>query len=145
LWRSINKCTSLEISTKITSCAIARMSVPESNTQRIVFNHHSHGSRPRRLFKFDNNTRGIGKPNFFDNPSFEMVYELDNDTGGIGELEFFGNPKLQQLYELDNDTGGIGELEFFGNPKFQQLYELDNDTGGIGELEFFGNPRFGLV
>jgi hypothetical protein len=41
------------------------------------------------------------------------LFELDNDTGGIGKLEFFDNPSFERVFELDNDTGGIGELEFF--------------------------------
>jgi hypothetical protein len=44
------------------------------------------------------------------------LYEVENDTGGIGKIGFFENPRFGRLSELDNDTGGMGELEFFINP-----------------------------
>jgi hypothetical protein len=57
----------LAIFCNIASIAIARMSIPESNIQGNVFNHHFDGSRTK-WFKLHNDTRGIGELDFFDNP-----------------------------------------------------------------------------
>jgi hypothetical protein len=44
------------------------MFLPESNTQRNIFNHHFIGSRSTKLLEIDDNTGGIGELDFFDNP-----------------------------------------------------------------------------
>jgi hypothetical protein len=58
----------LEIFCKLTGIAIARMLLPESNTQRNIFNHHFIGGTSTILVPIDNDTRGIGELDFFDNP-----------------------------------------------------------------------------
>lgn len=42
------------------------------------------------------------------------MYKFDNDTGGNQKLEFFNNPWFGMVYELDNDYGGFGEPLFVG-------------------------------
>jgi hypothetical protein len=46
------------------------------------------------------------------------MLELDDNTRGNGELDFFDNIGFYRLWKLDHITGGIGKLDFFDNIGF---------------------------
>ena len=63
------------------------------------------------------------------------MLELDNNNRGIGHLDFFEDFEFVRVFELDNITLGIGKPDFSDNIAF--VFELDYIIGRIGELDFF--------